>query len=208
MTRPAHPPRRPRTTARRFRPRAGGRCVRGCRRSRSARRSPSAGRPLAPGGGWRRSHTRSAAPATPRPAGRAAPAGRSGPANPRQRVTRARTSRLNCGYSVSSCRDTVSISARAWSSGDPVVETRDRQNAGMPSAIVRQRRGPWPHRHVEVGRLKQLEPGWQDTDDRVRLLVELQLRPRKSGAPSKRRIHKPWLDNHHARRARLIVGSP
>ena len=58
------------------------------------------------------------------------------------RVTRARTPRLNCGYSCSSWREIgLHVGARLFD-GDAIAQPRDRQDAGMPAAIVGQRRRP------------------------------------------------------------------
>ena len=47
----------------------------------------------------------------------------------------------------------------------------------MPAAIVGQCRRPRAQRHVDVGRLKELESCRQHADERVRLLVELNAAP-------------------------------
>ena len=101
--------------------------------------------------------TRSAAPATRRRAAPAVQAARSAPARRWSGCTTARTSRLNCGYSASSWRLIVSISARACSIETP---SRSRATGKMPGCQPRssgKRGGPGTDRHVDIGRLKQLE---------------------------------------------------
>ena len=86
--------------------------------------------------------------------------------------TSALTPWLNSGYCVGQpFGDDVHLGLRLLEV-DARLHPRDRKDAGMPAAIVRQRRRPRPDRQEDIGRLQQLEPRRQDADDRVRLVVE------------------------------------
>ena len=117
------------------------------------------------------------------------------------RVTLARTSRLNCGYSCSSCRDTAVHVGASLFDGDAVAQARHRQDAGMPAAIVGQCCGPRAQWHIQIGGLKEFEVGRQHADDGVRLLIEIRaICPRTSCA----RRSAASRDRDSTRRRRLL----
>ena len=175
---------------------SASRSARGWRRSRCGSRSPSAGRPRAPAAGWRRSRTRSAARTRPPPPARSSDCRTFCTAKSCSGFTSAATPWLNSGYCVASRSEMTSISACACWSVDARLQPGERKDAGMPAAIVGQRRRPRPHRQEDVGRLQQLKARRQDADDRVRLVVE---RDRAadvmSCAAPKRRRHSASLNS-------------
>ena len=80
----------------------------------------------------------------------------------------------------------------------------DWKNTRMPPAILRQRRGPRPERHVDVRRLKQLEAPRHDSHDGVGLVIEVQRAPERvlTREPA---LGEAGAQERHAWRTRTVV---